>query len=140
MLRGLGPPGEEQAVRGLGGDLKTPDLIRAGLRQPGEHGATGIRADQLLCDPEAFRRLLSLQPDDLPRIEAELTDTGRVTRFRRPDQGHLAIGLADGFQGVAEQTEFGRRGLGAQDFDEAGTCPPAARQLSVQFRPATGVG
>ena len=95
MPRSLRPPGEEQAVRGLGRDLKTPDLIGAGLWQPGEHDATGIRADQLLRDPEAFRRLLSLQPDDLPRIEAELTDARRVNRFRRPDQGHLAIGIAD---------------------------------------------
>ena len=108
MTRGVGSPGEEQAVRGLGGDLKSPDLVCAGLRQPGEHDATGIRADQLLRDPEAFRRLLSLQPDDLPRIEAELTDAGRVNRFRRPDQDHLAIGIADGLQRVAEQAEFSR--------------------------------
>ena len=108
MTRGVGSPGEEQAVRGLGRDLKTPDLIGAGLWQPGEHDATGIRADQLLRDPEAFRRLLSLQPDDLPRIEAELTDARRVNRFRRPDQGHLAFGIADGLQRVAEQAEFSR--------------------------------
>ncbi len=95
MARGLGPPGEEQSVHGLSGDLQTADLVCAGLRQPGEHDATGIRADQLLRDPEAFRRLLRLQPDDTPRIEAELVDAGRVNRFRRPDQGHLAIGIAD---------------------------------------------
>lgn len=72
MAGGLGPAKENQAVAGLCADLQAPQLLGARLGQPREYGAGRIRLDELLGSPQAFRRQVCLNPDELPLAQAHL--------------------------------------------------------------------
>lgn len=118
--------------------LQAPDLVGAGLGQPGQHRAAGIGFDELLGHPEALRGRLGLDPHHLVGGNAELGQAAGMGLLWRGHEQELAALLDQGGQAAAEQAPLAQRGLGGQDFGQGARGPAAPGQGRVQKIEARG--
>lgn len=118
--------------------LQAPDLIGAGLRQPGQHRASGIGLDELLGHPEAVCGRLGLDPHHLICGQAELGQTASMRLLGRGYEQDLATVRNQGWEAAPEQAPFAQRGLGGQDFGQRAGGPASTGQGGVQRLKACG--
>ena len=90
-------------IAGLRVHLKSPQLLLAGLREPGKNGACRIGLDKLFGGSKPFGWSFCIQPNYLVLMQAVLHQARQMGMLWGTDENDLASTCHDALKTIAQQ-------------------------------------